>query len=68
MRNQFVEHEEQVCLVAHEHAHDVLVVGGVQFLVRRLREGARERHHEQLEALLACLLDEGLLSDAFVGE
>ena len=68
-----IEDEEEVGLVTHEHAYDVLVVRWVKLLMRRLRHCANQRIDEELEALdnhlfLKCaqfgfLLNPNYLSD-----
>lgn len=42
LHDKLVEDKQKVGLLAHERAHDILVVGGIQLLVRRLRQSADE--------------------------
>ena len=51
-----IEDEEEIGLVAHEHAHDVLVIRRVELLMRGLRHCANQRIDEEFEALDNCLL------------
>ena len=51
LHDKLVEDKQKVGLLAHERAHDILVVGGIQLLVRRLRQSADECVDKQLESL-----------------